>query len=151
MRWGYICRYKYNLLRHLAQWHIYVKQLNNKQNIKTAFAHLGPDDGAVDAIVTDLDGDLSVWQVGSDERGLNFHMGLFPGVQYVPAGTWPAGMNTFPIIVLKQQGMCADLCMGYETRRLWHTTSQHCWCFSSMMHLFLHSRVRGPGFRDEIC
>lgn len=39
----------------------------------------------MDAIVADLDGDLSVRQVRSDEWGLDFNVGLFPGVQHVPA------------------------------------------------------------------
>lgn len=47
--------------------------------------HLGADDGVVDAVVADLDGDLPVGQVRSDEWGLNFDMGLFPRVQHVPA------------------------------------------------------------------
>lgn len=40
----------------------------------------------MDAVVADLDGDLSVGQVGSDEGGLDFDVGLFPGVQDVSAG-----------------------------------------------------------------
>lgn len=40
----------------------------------------------MDAVVADLDGDLSVGQVGSDEGGLDFDMGLFPGIQDVSAG-----------------------------------------------------------------
>lgn len=49
-------------------------------------AHLGPDDGAVDAVVVDFDGDLSVRQVRPDEGGLDFNVGLFLGVQDVPEG-----------------------------------------------------------------
>lgn len=49
-------------------------------------AHLAPDDGAVDAVVVDFDGDLSVRQVGPDEGGLDFNIGLFLGVQDVPEG-----------------------------------------------------------------
>lgn len=49
-------------------------------------AHLGPDDGAVDAVVADLDGDLSVREVRPDEGRLDFNVGLFLGVQYVPEG-----------------------------------------------------------------
>lgn len=47
--------------------------------------YLGADDGVVDAVVADLDGNLPVGQVRSDEWGLNFDMGLFPRVQHVPA------------------------------------------------------------------
>lgn len=38
----------------------------------------------MDAVVADLDGDLTVREVWSDERGLDFNVGLFPGVQRVP-------------------------------------------------------------------
>ena len=55
--------------------------------------HLGPDDGAVDAVVADLDGDLSLRQVGSNERGPDFHMGLFLRVQDVSGGKGTAGMQ----------------------------------------------------------
>lgn len=46
--------------------------------------HLGADDGVVDAVVADLDGDLSVRKVRSDEWGLDFNVELFPGVCSVP-------------------------------------------------------------------
>lgn len=49
-------------------------------------AHLRPDDGAVDAVVADFDGDLSVREVRPDEGRLDFNVGLFLGVQYVPGG-----------------------------------------------------------------
>lgn len=39
----------------------------------------------MEAVVADLDGDLSLGQVGSDEGGLDFDGDLFPGVQDVPA------------------------------------------------------------------
>lgn len=39
----------------------------------------------MNAVVADLDGDLPVREVWSDEWGLNFNMRLFPGVQHVPA------------------------------------------------------------------
>lgn len=39
----------------------------------------------MEAVVGDLDGDLSVGQVGSDEGGLDFDRDLFPGVQNVSA------------------------------------------------------------------
>lgn len=41
----------------------------------------------MEAVVADLDGDLSVREVGSDEGGLDFDGDLFPGVQDVPAQT----------------------------------------------------------------
>lgn len=59
-------------------------------------AHLGPDDGAVDAVIADFDGYLSVGQVRPDEGGLDFNMGLLLGVQYVPEGKVKARM-TLPI------------------------------------------------------
>lgn len=37
----------------------------------------------MDAIVADLDGDLPVGEVWSDERGLHFGVGFFSGVQNV--------------------------------------------------------------------
>lgn len=40
----------------------------------------------MEAVVADLDGDLSVREVGPDEGRLDFNLGLFLGVQYVPAG-----------------------------------------------------------------
>lgn len=39
----------------------------------------------MEAVVADLDGDLSVGQVGPDKGGLDFHRSLFPGVQKVSA------------------------------------------------------------------
>lgn len=48
-------------------------------------SHLGPDDGAVQAVVADLDGDLSVGKVASDEGRLNFDRDFFPRVQDVSA------------------------------------------------------------------
>lgn len=56
-------------------------------------AHLGPNDGAVDAVVADFDGDLSVRQVRPDKGGLDFNTGLFLGVQYVPERKEDARMN----------------------------------------------------------
>lgn len=47
----------------------------------------------MDAVVTDLDGDLPVWQVRSYEWGLNFDMGFSPGVQNVPAEKLATGMK----------------------------------------------------------
>lgn len=49
-------------------------------------AHLGPNDGAVDAVVADFDGDLPVREVRPDEGRLDFNVGLFLGVHYVPEG-----------------------------------------------------------------
>lgn len=66
----------------------------------------------MEAVVADLDGDLSVREVGPDEGRLDFNLGLFLGVQYVP-GTKeevedePAGVGLgFGEVVLVLKGPC---------------------------------------------
>lgn len=46
--------------------------------------HLGAGDGSVEAVVADLYGDLAVGEVRPDERRLDLHVGLLPGVKGVP-------------------------------------------------------------------
>lgn len=73
----------------------------------------------MDAVVADLDGDLSVGQVGSDEGGLDFDMGLFPGVQDVSAGGRAAGV--------KIQVACLSLCTLID-HLIRYTCSAACQC-----------------------
>lgn len=88
----------------------------------------------MEAVVADLDGDLSVREVGPDEGRLDFNLGLFLGVQYVP-GTKeevkdePAGvvLGCGEVVSKARVGKSSGQTRSNLTAEAWKTTKKCLW------------------------